>query len=333
MIYLITGQPGAGKTLFALSFVMSDEAFRDREIYYNGIPDLKLPWVQLDSAEDWHKLPAGSVVVIDEAQRVFRPRGNGATVPEHVAKLETHRHSGVDLVIITQHPMLIDSNVRRLCGQHRHVVRPFGMARATVHQWGEVKEQCDKSRGDSIKTQFSYPREAFGWYKSAEVHTHKRRIPGRVWFLLGLPFAIGAVGYAAYAVMAKKAAPPVDAATMARQSQGVGPASSGRLSKEAYIAQFQPRVDGLAYTAPAYDSVTTPTDAPFPVGCMATSKRCICISQQGTRLDMPDTTCRTVLANGIFKPWGNPRGEQHREAPKDRAQVRPQLAAMVEPSR
>ena len=139
MISLITGQPGAGKTLYALNFVKTRAEKENRPVYYSGISDLKLPWLELDKGEDWHGVPEGSIVVIDECQRVFRPRVNGAAVPEHVSKLETHRHSGIDLVLITQHPMLADNNVRRLVGQHFHVVRAFGTKKATVHEWGEVK--------------------------------------------------------------------------------------------------------------------------------------------------------------------------------------------------
>jgi len=81
MIEQITGLPGAGKTLITLARVKELAEKENRQVYYNGITDLKLPWIELDKGEDWYKVPPGSIVVIDEAQRVFRPRGAGAQVP------------------------------------------------------------------------------------------------------------------------------------------------------------------------------------------------------------------------------------------------------------
>ena len=149
MITLITGLPGAGKTLYALNYVKNLSEKDNRQVYFSGINDIKLPWIELDKGEEWHQAPTGSIVLIDECQRVFRPRGNGSAVPLHVSKLETHRHDGVDLVVITQHPMLADSNLRRLVGQHFHVVRAFGTKKATVHEFQEVKTDCDKNRSGS----------------------------------------------------------------------------------------------------------------------------------------------------------------------------------------
>ena len=113
MITLITGQPGAGKTLFTLQFVRELAEKEKRTVHYSGIKDLRLPWLELANAEDWYQVPQGSIVVVDEAQRIFRPRGAGSVVPRHVSELETHRHQGIDLFIITQHPMLVDTNVMR----------------------------------------------------------------------------------------------------------------------------------------------------------------------------------------------------------------------------
>ncbi len=129
--------------------------------------------------------------MIDECQWVFRPRGNGSHVPESVSAMETHRHRGLDLYLITQHPMLLDSNIRRLAGCHWHVVRAFGAHAANVHAWGEVRENCDKNRAGSIKTFWPYTREVYAYYKSAELHTHKFRPPLRLWALLILPLLIG----------------------------------------------------------------------------------------------------------------------------------------------
>lgn len=306
MIYLHTGQPGAGKTLFTLAHVKTEAEKDGRQVYYNGIPELKVPgWIELEDATKWHELPAGAVVVIDEAQRVFRPRGTGSAVPEHVAKLETHRHQGLDLYIITQHPMLIDSNVRRLTGTHRHVVRAFGAKYATIHEWGEVKEQCDKSRADSIAKRFLYPKEVFGWYKSAEAHTHKARIPARVYLLFALPILLGLVvwwGSTWFANREQALKEKIHGGVTVTETQGESmPARAPAQPQLTWFEEQAPRVPGLAHTAPKYDQITKPTTAPIPAACVEwEGKGCRCYSQQGTRLDVPSELCTSIVQRGYF---------------------------------
>jgi hypothetical protein len=314
MITLITGQPGAGKTLYALNFVKDRAEKENRPVYFSGINDLKLPWLELDSGEDWHKVPSGSIVILDECQRVFRPRAQGSSVPEYVSKLETHRHDGIDLVLVTQHPMLADNNVRRLVGQHFHVVRAFGTKKATVHEWGEVKTDCDKRRSDSIRHDFFYPRKSFDWYKSAELHTHKARIPLRVFFLFALPLILGGIIWAAVHYFRTPGTTPLPASITGVQA-GTVPSAVPAAVKVKTVAQYlderSPRIAGLAYTAPVYDDATRPTDAPFPAACMAFKSRCSCFSQQATVLDVPGAVCRQIVARGYFKDWDSkPKSER-----------------------
>lgn len=83
MIELITGQPGAGKTLFALTRIEERARKEGRPVFYSGIKDLALPWTEIDP-EKWTECPPGSIIVIDECQRVLRPRMHGAKVPAYV---------------------------------------------------------------------------------------------------------------------------------------------------------------------------------------------------------------------------------------------------------
>jgi len=305
MITIITGQPGAGKTLYTLQMVKEWAEREQRSVYFSGIKDLRLPWAELEDGTDWYKLPAGSIVVIDEAQRIFRPRGTGGQVPVHVAELETHRHKGLDLVLVTQHPKLLDANVRRLVGRHFHVVRTFGMQRATVHEWGEVRDECDKSREDSIRHEWTYPAAMFAAYQSAEIHTHKRRVPARVWLLLLAPVLIGVCIWSVARWWESAGKPKVGAGAKGEASKAISaPATeSGKLSTTAYVAQQQPRIAGLAYTAPVYDEVVRPVRAPYPAACISTKARCQCYSEQGTRLDMPAELCRSMVEKGFYVAW------------------------------
>jgi zona occludens toxin len=306
VITLITGQPGAGKTLLTLDDLRKVQG---REIYYSGIPDLKLPWIELDDPEKWHECPDGSIIVIDEAQRVFRPRGNGAQVPEHVAKLETHRHKGHDLYVITQHPMLVDSNLRRLVGLHRHVMRAFGSRVANVHEWQEVNQQPDRTRKDSQVRVRHYPKDVFNLYKSAEVHTHKMRLPPRLLALLLVPVVLAASVYFVWQWQSEQSAPGATADKENAQEidPNIRPDSVPTVQAAYNPASFIPRVVGIQESAPRYDELTTPKRAPQLAGCISSKTRCQCYMPDGSRYQTTEDLCRLVVANGVpFVDWIEP---------------------------
>lgn len=318
MIYLRTGLPGAGKTLMTLAEVRERAARENRPVFYAGIEILKLDefpgWQVMDDPAKWFDCPDGSIIVHDECQTLYRPRGNGAQVPEYVSRFETHRHHGWDIYLITQHPMLVDSNIRRLAGEHCHAVRVFGSDMVTLHRWGQVKEQCDKNRADSVSETKAYPKALFSAYKSATVHTHKRRIPPRLLFLLAIPVLLAGLVWVLLGwIDSQKELPALrenvtdvqDENRRARAltsatSAGGGQQGPRAATVEEYLRDRVPRVPGLPHTAPAYDGVTKVGRAPVPAACVASAARCVCYSQQGTRLDTPENLCRQIVKDGYF---------------------------------
>lgn len=198
MIYLITGTPGGGKSLRAVWY--AEQFLREGRAVFgniNGysrqspIPGMT-PLVKLKSGKweggiggDWSKTPDGSVVIYDEAQRDFPQRGASAPVPELIRKMETHRHSGHDLLIVTQHPNQVDHWLRRLVGKHDHVRRLGGMSRVALTTADSVMELpvgVESSSGE--KSFWKYPASLYDAYESATFHTVKHRIPQPVIFML-----------------------------------------------------------------------------------------------------------------------------------------------------
>jgi len=351
-ITLITGLPGHGKTLYALSRIKEEADKEGRPVFQcSGQPDpskregdkrsasiagLRLPWPEIDPMR-WWEAPPRSIVLIDEAQVVFPIRGRGEP-PEWIQRLSTHRHLGIDIVLITQGPMLIDSFVRQLVDRHFHVVRKFGTHFATVHEYANgCRDLVLKSRGDeSIRHEWRYPKEVFGWYTSAEVHTVKRRIPMKVWLILAAPLVALALGFFAFQRLKPSAQGeaikdgvhgPTAAATPAgREAPAQRAAHAGPVSREDYLASHVPRVAGLAYTAPLYDEVTKAVQAPYPAACVVMRGECRCYSQQATRLDMGDDLCRGIVAKGFFVAWQQPAGASPGSA-APAAPARPQEGA------
>lgn len=346
MIELITGLPGNGKTLYTISYVKAKAEKENRAVFYHGIPELTLNWQKLEDPRDWMKCPPGSIIVLDEAQQTFRNRSMGSVPPEFVQALETHRHLGMDLVMITQHPALIDPAVRRLAGSHRHMVRIWGMEASTVHQWASVKDNCDKARSDSEKSKWAFDKSVYGYYKSAEVHTMKRTIPARVKLLgvLVVLFALAVWQVVSFvSKKASKAAPVLEASAPAAAPGQVSipavpsgvPASPGQVSRvdpvadaQAYVYKETARVAGLPQTAPKYDQLTAPTRVPVPAMCIikgnihrGSDVSCRCFTQQATPLDVPFNMCVSFARQGFFQDFDPDRDRKESESREQSAAV------------
>lgn len=303
-VTLVTGLPGNGKTLYSVCMVKEWATKENRQVYYHGIEILDkeaLPWVEFLDSKTWHELPDGCIIVIDEAHKVFPVRPQGSKVPPHVEAIAELRHQGHNLVLITQHPMELDSAIRRRVGRHLHCVRRFGMQACAVFEWSRCVENCDKTRKDAIQHEWAYNKKAFDWYKSAEIHTIKRKIPKKVVFLALVPVALIAAIWYVYSIFAKQRAPS-EATPVSVSASGVSVNTAAALPFK-WHEDRTPRVKGLAYTAPIYDQVTQPVRAPYPAACVANANRCQCYTQQATRLDVPDELCRGIAAGGFFVAW------------------------------
>lgn len=304
MIYLITGTPGSGKSLYAVSTLVRKLLAQkpkdasgnevDRRLVVDGVSGLLLPHEDMapgnfrdQLAEPgeghgvwnwWEWCKPGDVIFIDEVQRWWRPRGMGSKVPDQIKHLETHRHYGVDFVLVTQNPMLLDQNVRRLTGHHTHVRRVFGGARAILYEWDSG--QADVSRvKTATKTLFSYPKDAFKLYKSSELHTKQRhRLP---WWVVvpvaGLLLGV-AVAPKAYEVLHGAATGKgISGSTIASAPSPV-PSSPTSFSAPGQSAAPVP----LAPASKPGDDIA---------GCVASADRCSCVDVAGKILHVTDEVC------------------------------------------
>lgn len=313
-ITLVTGLPGHGKTLYTIARWKAIGEQEGRPVFFSGIKGLTLQWQEWEP-EKWQELPPKSIFIIDEAQFRLKVHGRGQ-LPDWIEKLSVHRHGGIDIVLITQQPMNLDPFVRRLVDRHFHVMRPFGLQRAIVHEFPMgVNENPGKSRAGSIRHDWKYPKDVFNWYHSAEVHTVKRRIPARIWIGVAAVLGFAALSWVAYTRMKpgnETLKPEVvklgGAASPGPAGAGGPPGMVGRnqaLTPAQYVEAYQPRLPGLPHTAPAYDSVAAPREAPYPAACISTAKRCQCYTQQATKMDMTDQLCRQLAEGGFFRAWAS----------------------------
>ena len=315
MLYLYTGLPGHGKTLNAIHDILTEDVFKGRDVYYYGIPELTLDWQPIEDPKLWYQLPEGSVIVIDEAQRVFpvRSASSGKSVPQQCTEFETHRHKAYDVMLITQDARLLDHHVRRLVGCYRHVRRPVGMQRCIIQEWERVVDPNEyHQKQEAIRTtQRAYPKEIYGKYRSATMHTVKRKLPKKLLIfpvaLVGLVLCCWVLFGALFDQAGVEESVQIVDDQLERETQnllGIGESAPGAQLPPAhtvahYALMHSPRFAEIPYSAPIYDAVREPVTWPKPQ-CVELGSECRCYSQQATRMNIPAYQCREILTHGFF---------------------------------
>lgn len=306
MIRLITGLPGHGKTLWTVSQLLAERARDDsRPLRVDGIRGLTVPHVPIEGIA-WQDAADGSLIVIDEAQRVFPTRGAG-TPPAHVAALSTHRHRGIDIWLVTQHPGNIDSYVReRLIEEHIHVMRVMGSESAMVYRWNEVETdpRSESAKAAALVEPWRYPKEVYNAYSSAVLHTAKRRIPWRKVLLVAcglLAPVLFVVALAALPGQPEETVP--DVAQASPGSPQAAPAAAPILTAEEWLARYTPRIEYRPESAPAYDRYMADARPPRVFCVDVKDVGCSCYTEQATRwTGINQATCKRVARNGIYEP-------------------------------
>lgn len=338
MITLITGVPGSGKTLMAVSDLAKkvDKEWSGRKIFIHGIPDLTIPTepipdgYTIQEMHVWLKWPEnnGSVVVIDEAQNIFPPRSAGSKTPEIVEWLHVHRHSGVDIILITQMPGRIDKQVRDLVGAHYHIHKtPLGVR---MRYFWDYCENNPKSGMKNARPEvYKFDKKAFGLYKSAEIHTKVKTPKSRVLWVIPLALVVfGITSYMGYSLLSgfgssekadsenssvssfvdvpsddlKKTVK--DKSVVAGQEMGgrIAPSQNKNLTEE----MLKPKIEGMVESKPLYDQIRQVKQLEYPVACISGGKTgCSCYSSQGTVIkEIDKKTCNDYVKNGMpFNPY------------------------------
>ena len=342
MLYLITGANGAGKTLNTLKWVRERSLKEGRPVCHNGrfepVEGGELAsWKKIDM-KDWQSEPDGTIFLVDECHNDFPLRAPSATPPDYVRMLAEHRRRGFDFYLVTQHPQNLDNFVRRLIGSpgwHRHLKRTFGADLVSCLEWNAVNPNCEKdgSGKSGTVTMVAFPKEVYGWYKSASLHTGKKKIPRSVWVLGACALLVPIFGYFAFTTVygnVTKNAKPVAASQASGMASQVAVAA-GPVTADDYIALRKARIPDFPHTAPAYDEVTRPAQAPYPAACVHMGKVCKCYSQQGTVLATTGEVCLQIVKNGFFVDWQQPQ-QQRESAVHTRLQkTEPQRTNPVQP--
>lgn len=323
MISLFTGMPGAGKTAAMIDLIR--ELAKDRPLFVHFDPaerlrpeqkllheTLSLPHTPVNAAT-WHEeVPDGAILLIDEAQGCWRPRGPSAKVPEAIAALETHRHAGVDIFITTQAPRLIDANVRGLVGRHVHI-RDTGWLGRWWYEWPEVNESL-AWKTCPVKKRYKLPKAVFDVYKSANVHTTPVRMAPKTLLLVAVLLAcLGALVFMLVKSINRHTS-GADAAPAAAPATAPAPAAITPQPRQAAPqlmvqaapderVDFIPRLSDRPWTAPAYDELRKVVRLPIITGAMCINGHCVCFNGRERLLDVSSEACDTWREQRPFNPY------------------------------
>ncbi|MBB3344512.1 zonular occludens toxin domain-containing protein [Luteimonas sp. RC10] len=359
MLYLITGQPGNGKTLRAMA-LMRDEYERNQAAvkagkeqprrFFSNVKGATLdenpkafPWVErLPDHNDWTQLPDSAYVQYDEAHsdgktpglerygKLFPSTGKpGESEDQRIRAMSTHRHRGVDIVLITQWPSKIHHQVRTLVGKHIHMNRAMGIAAAGTFTWTRVQTDPydEKGREAADEEIWSYDKTLYDRYISATHHTaaYKFKMPKKI--KNGL--ITGTI------IMAMIAAVFTYNGWWGAMLPGLGGQGAGQAQAQPGEAgaappglppMFQPNApnnaDAIEVLMPGYGAYselrTTPT--PTLAGCVR-GRTCRCFNTDGLQIDMTRQQCERLLADPLPFNVYHPYRETARERPESLARA------------
>jgi zona occludens toxin (predicted ATPase) len=325
-IYLVTGQPGHGKTAYAM-----DKAFQfqkeGRAVYAKGVKDLdyaKAGFTYLENPAEWEDLPDGSVVLLDECYTDFPNRNPGAKVPAHVEAMARHRHRGFDFILIAQQGLQLDPFLRGLYEEHVHVRQTSIIRSKTkLKRWNQYQSNVQTACSDTVD--WVRPKYVFDYYTSTTMVTTKRQLPMWIrWVAIGVVALVVLLLVVKWYFTAKIAGveggrpPATQTITRAAATAGsvatVG-ADAARVYETPtdYAKAHLPRFGTMPWTAPVFDQRTTTADP--QLFCMSsqagrdgtgkhTEGGCTCMTEQGTAYDLSQPECRTIARyGGVYNPY------------------------------
>jgi zona occludens toxin len=332
MITLITGGPGTGKTawlidqlielrktepnkLLFIHGVRNLTGIAHEKIYCNSqlcdicrAAEIPLDAKFVENWPDWKQ--SDSVIVVDEVQRIWRPRTGGAAPLAGVSTLETHRHYGVDFWIISQGPHLFDNFIRLLVGRHVHLVSRW--SGRTQYEWPECKQDV-QSRNDAVIRPYKLPSHVYKMYHSAEVHTvQNKRKP------LSFYATIGAIILAVVMVslvgvtLSNKLNPKPQTSHVETGEGTASPVSTGAVvdAIKSTFPDYKPQLASVAESAPAYAALIKVTSAPTIIGCVKTPEWCRCYTTQATPYPTTPQFCSEYVAGNVFNPYRDKKPPQ-----------------------
>lgn len=366
-ITLITGTPGAGKTLLALQTALKMVGVTDHtslDAIRAGLRDASRPLVMcgveglqpgycdiMEDANSWENYEDGTVFLIDEAWKWWGSHDSAAKSDKRMLALAEHRHRGFDFVLTCQMPSQMQAHLRGLVASHVHVTRKFGTTATVRYEWSSVQNSPNGTvaKNQAIESLWTHPAVLYGMYQSATQHTIKRKLPLKMLILPAVVVSVLAlIGIGGYSITRLYGnAKPAASAAAGEQAAGAGVIQGGEkvLTTAEYAERLLPRFATLPASAPVYDGRQAVAEP--ELYCMSSEAgeaadgwreaSVTCLTEQGTRYDISGGEARRVARYGTpYNHFKKPRQDQaqqpaYEEAPQQRAEPVDQVSLLTAP--
>lgn len=326
-IELFTGKPGAGKTNHAVKRAV-DAIKEGRPVYICNMKGMDIPGAMVwEDPKKWMDLPAGSLLIVDEAQRYWRASRSG-DIPEELQEAETHRHLGIDMLLTTQQPTYLHKHLRGLIMPHTHHTALTKKSSRT-YTWKNRCVEDVESNGELALAEeglYWFFADGFRMYVSTEKDTHKPKIPRKVYVVAAIFAAvIGLFWYASGTVgrLGKQADGTSTASVAAQPGQTQSRASAKPRTFGEMMAAITPRIGPAPWTAPIFDDREARSEP--ELYCMASAAGtdaqgeykpagCTCKTEQGTDYATQPGLCQSIArTGGMYNPYREPVQQQQQQ--------------------
>lgn len=228
-IILVNGSNGHGKGQFAIKMILDYQKENDalekkgesrRPIFANihginekgkkplkdvsPIPSDKVFFGKQNDPENpppegYFLPPIGSIFFYDECQEIdWAKKATGALSSDiRVTSLEKHRHSGLDVIFLTQSTNYIHSHIFGLVSPHYYVERPLGLKTTNVFMFNKAQKSPEststRAKADD-QTMIALGKKYGQYYESSAQHNMKYTIPTKLKVMIVVFIAV--MGYA-----------------------------------------------------------------------------------------------------------------------------------------
>lgn len=339
-INIVTGSLGSGKTLWAIEQADLLRIHKDAEnVYQVGInepdtrylPNLPFPLEEWADRADSGEL-RNAVIIVDEFHQWMPQRSQNSRPPRFIEQMAEARRRDVRFILLTQSSEFDHFLKGTRLNKHFYLSRKAGLKQSNLFEWSNRfvsrPEEDKDARASAVKhLAWRHPIKKYGsWYVSAKAHRFRRRIPFRI--MLVPPF-IAVLGYFAWktfvlvggmmsgevAAAVPIAAAPVSPASSSMPIGGAGERVQVLTRPDDYLAQFQPVIATMPFSAPAFQGrpVLAEPELLCSIGHAGTDgngdwqdESCSCYTEQMTPYEVEDVFCRLVARQGMYNPYRAP---------------------------
>lgn len=292
-----------------LDELLSVRGLQESELTWEIVEPLNLHFREVHRPQDWPELPSQSVILFDEIHHYW-PTRTRDPLPKELEAISTHRHTGKDLLFVTQDFANVDVFIRRMVNYHIHfeAVGADQIATYNKKKYIDINNPFDKKAADKSLTK--HPKHLYGCYYSTEMDTQSKKLSKTA----KRGIQLGIASLVAFLLVLFVGLPYVfsqffgeEEVTETITTTTPTPDSAPAISEIQRYDRLQP------WTNPKYKPLLTVNTYPDLMCYVIDNTTCNCVTQQATRYNMEYDQCAALALNGLFDPYKTSDGKS---APK-----------------